>query len=772
MDLSQIEHVEIPVSDGGPDESQELYDELTPRLSEDDERDLSNQIMVEYHACLQDRSEWESRLAEWESAYYNETVEKDFPWQGACDFHVPFTMTSVETLKPRLVEGVLGQTPPVIVVPTRGSDDERKDKVETFLNWQILNEMKIEATVTESAHLFLQPGLAIAKTYWKVDRRKRKQIREYPIGTDITAIFEDIFGVVKPKDLESDGVLKWKGTIPTSPSGGSPLNVSLTLRFIDDGTTQSTQVLVDREEVIEGPCVEMIDPIDLIVPVKGGQDIADQPYVKQRLWMTEDELRQKAELKRFYADAVEELLQQGPPKGDKPTTDSQAYRAGQDATEGVEGQGPSNVKRDQYEVLEDYRRCDIDKDGFEEEIIVWQSVDLQGKILGWDYLDNVYAHGRRPIRVGKYFPIPFRFYGLPVAEIVKGIQDELNTIHQQKVDYGTLQNMPFGFKKASSTMPPISQQLRPGVFIDLDNPQQDVNIPKWGGSAAWGQNEEAVLQQYGERLLGLTDLSVGRQPNRVGATRTAKGTQTLLGESGLRFKIALQGFQRFWAGIFSDILALDQEYLPAGKEFRVTGKRPTVIRIKDRTEIRGQFDLRIASSSETMNRAQMREDAVTIQQMLTNPALLQGGLVGIKGIRRAASDTLKAFGRDPDFYLEDQTPVRSPKEELQYFVGGQYIAPAPGEQIDKHLKEHFESLKDPMVPLAAKKLIQRHIQETMELKRTQAMAQSLQQGQKGPGGPQVGQQAQNAQIGAQQPQIGGQTNSTAGLPQPGSGYNQ
>src|SRR6185436_3427792 len=101
-----------------------------------------------------------------------------------------------------------------------------------------------------------------------------------------------------------------------------------------------------------------------------------------------------------------------------------------------------------------------------------------------------------------------------------------------------------------------------------------------------------------ERLSGLTDLSLGRQPNRVGATRTAKGTQTLLNEAGLRFKVALQGFQSFWISVFSDILALDQHYLPPKVEFRVTGRLPTRIVLNDRLELRGKYDLRLASTSE------------------------------------------------------------------------------------------------------------------------------------------------------------------------------
>ena len=164
------------------------------------------------------------------------------------------------------------------------------------------------------------------------------------------------------------------------------------------------------------------------------------------------------------------------------------------------------------------------------------------------------------------FPIPFRFYGLSFAEVVKGIQDEINTIHNQRVDYATITNLPFYFYRASMSMPPVQQGLKPGQGVPVDNPQQDINFPKWASQPSWGSQEEQTLHQYFERLTGLNDLTLGRQPNRVGATRTAAGTQQLLAEGSLRFKTSMEAFQRLWVGVFSDILALDQEYLPSGRQ--------------------------------------------------------------------------------------------------------------------------------------------------------------------------------------------------------------
>jgi len=752
-----------PVAAPPDDPATKLQRKLTPRLDPDDEAALADRVLTDFNQAIQDRAEWETRLAEWEDQYYNRTPdEKMFPWPGASNFHVPITMMHVETYKPRLVEAVMGEKDPVIVIATTQAGEERKQKVETVLNWQIKSKMRIEPIVAQSAHLFLQPGLAVAKTYWKVDRRWRKFLREFPLGTGLPQIFEALFGESKPRNLRSEGEGKFYGEIRTSPQGGAPLECYLTLNVLEDGL----QVMVEREEVVEGPQVDLIDPIDLIVPVKGGHEIDELPWCQHRMWMNEDDLRRKALSGRFYADVVEEILTTGAPRGDQPALDSGRYRQSQDDAEGVEGQGPSNVRRTQWDVLEDYRRYDIDGDGLDEEVIVWASPHAPNRVLGWDYLDNVYAHGRRPIRVGRFFPVPFRFYGLSYAEMIKGVQDEINAIHNQKVDYATIQNMPMGFKRASATIPPIQQLLRPGNFIDVDNPQQDIFIPKWQGSPAWGAQEEATLLQYGERLGGITDLSLGRQPNRVGATRTAKGTQTLLSEAGLRFKIAMQAFQRLWVGIFSDVLALDQEYLPPGQEFRVTGKRPSVIRLKDRTELRGAYDLRLAPTTDTLNREQMRQDATVLMQAVMNPTAIQAGVIAKKGIRRAYEDLLKAYGKDPEFYMEPDASPKGPVEELMMFAVGQYVSPVMGENIDMHIKAHTEALQDPAVPREVKQLLQRHLQETVQLKQAQQLAQTM-QGANGGQRPPVGQQAQNAQTGRQpQPMNpGGQTSPQGGMTQ-------
>ena len=425
----------------------------------------------------------------------------------------------------------------------------------------------------------------------------------------------------------------------------------------------------------------------------------------------------------------------------------------------------SNVRKDQYEIIEDYRFYDLNEDGEEEHVIAWFCKDFPDHLLGWDLVDNVYAHGKRPFAVGRPFPIPFAWYGLSFAEIIKGIQDESNTIHNQRTDYGTIQNLPFFFYRASSTLAPFPARLRPGEGVPVDNPAQDINFPKWQGNTAWGQQEEALLLQYYERLTGLTDLTLGRQPTRVGATRTAAGTSTLLSEAGLRQKTVLESFQRFWVEIFEQLLALDQEYLPPGKEFRVTGRYPEFIRLKDRNDIQGRYDIRLSATSQNMNKVVTREDATILLQAALNPAALQTGIIGLKGVQRCYADLFRAYGKDPDSYLEMHGVPMTPEEELRIIVSGGQVKATMGIDIMGHIQAHQQQLQTPIIrsvigPEGTQKL-QSLVREEMQLAQAQMLAQSLQgqgKGQPNGGRPTAGPQAAQAQAGHQAPQPNQNTN--------------
>ena len=141
-------------------------------------------------------------------------------------------------------------------------------------------------------------------------------------------------------------------------------------------------------------------------------------------------------------------------------------------------------------------------------------------------------------------------------------------------------------------------------------------------------------------------------------------------------------------------------------------------------------------------------------------------------MRRSLADFLKAYGKEPDFYIEEQAPVRSVMQKLQLFVTGQYVPPSLGENPQTQIPELQMAERDPTLNPEVRAMIRKHLQEFMQLMQAQQMAQMLQQQKAGPeGSPQsMGPQAVNAQQGQQAPQPtqpGNRARGGMGMPAPG-----
>lgn len=756
------EEIPLALPEKAP-EKDPLWEELLPPLSDDDEYDLATAVMSDHKAAILDRQNWEKMLVLWEEQYLGILPEKTMPWPGCANFHVPITMLCIETLKPRLVESIMGTDQPVHALPTEAMDEKKRDTVEQFVNWQIQSEMKIDATVAESAHIFLSPGTAVAKSTWARRSRKAKYIRSFPTTTPVDQIFKAIFGQDIPAKWDSVGKNKWEGYF--EDERGVRRDVAVTFKISED----QIQVLVAREDVTyDGPDVSLLASEDFVAPFNGGADVQKLPWCQQVLWWTESDLRRKVRQKRLDKSRVDELLGEGDQaKGENSVEgNSQAITDLRSRTEGVDPDPQTDVRQDQYKIIEDYRLWDLDGDGEDEEIVCWVAESLPGKILGWDYLDNVFMTGKRPFVIGRPFPMPGRFYGMSFCEMVRGIQEEINTIHNQRVDIGTLVNTPGGWVRAGSDMSIHAQPMRPGEFRPIANPQTDIVPFQWNGSTVWGQNEEALLYQYLERLTGISDLSLGRQPNRVGATRTATGVASLLSEAGLRFKSIMLAFQRFWTAIFEQILALDQQYLPPGREFRVTGRFPEILKVKDKSELAGKFDLRLSATTETLNKETLREDATVKLNAALNPIALQLQLIGAKGLHRLYREFYRVHGEtDPDLIVETlkMPVVYTPDQKLAIWENGGDSDPTPLENLQQTIELCMSILNDPTYEPVRKELgeeglvkVQMHLAKALQLAQMQMAMQSMQGSGKDAGGmgatPAVGDQRQNAQMGAQAPQ--------------------
>lgn len=215
----------------------------------------------------------------------------------------------------------------------------------------------------------------------------------------------------------------------------------------------------------------------------------------------------------------------------------------------------------------------------------------------------------------------------------------------------------------------------------------------------------------------------------------------------------------------------------------MTGRYPEIMRIPDKTYLRGNYKLSITATSETANRSAAREDATVKLNTALNPVALQLQLIGKKGLDRLFREFYRAYGEsDPDAIMEPlgDGMVHTPAEELDVLLGGGDIAPSPYENAQMHMAAHMLQVEDPIVAdtlgSEAMAKLKRHIAETAALLQTKQAADTMQaqRGRPGAGGgtggPPIGPQAMNAEMGRTMPnQGGGSGMPMGGMNAPGAG---
>lgn len=545
-------------------------------LTSEQERAIVKRILEDFHRDLTDRQQWMQNRERFYKKYRGVTDPKDFPWPGCSNLHLPVTMTAVETIHPRLVNALFAVRPYAAVRPREVRDVERARRVEQFLDYALEQEMDIFLKVDDWIHNMLIDGISVMKVTWRHERRK-------VIDVEHETDFDVVLGVDQVEYLPS-----------------------------------LEEVEVEREEVVyDAPCGEVVDLEDLILPT-GASDLQEADHVIHRLWLTMDHLRRRA-AEGIYRNV--EVLEAKPEGSDGRADPNGRLKKLKEELEGTGSSSAGLGKPDRREVLEAYCRYDVDGDGYEEECIF--TVDRNAEVLlRAELLDTVFAHGQRPFIAMKFMPVPGRFYAIGVPELIEHLQDELNAIHNQRVDFGTLANTPFGWYRAASGFKPETHTIEPGKLFPVDS-VGDVQLATLPNATAWGEREEMALLGYLERLLGVSDFNVGRQIDRMNAPKTATATLALIQEGNVRLDLIVKRVQHAFKAFLSQTLQLYQQYVPPGKVIRVLGPHghDTFMPIT-REDIRGRFDFALLGTSASANKLLERDTSVDLYMALRDDPLL------------------------------------------------------------------------------------------------------------------------------------------------------
>lgn len=296
-------------------------------------------------------------------------------------------------------------------------------------------------------------------------------------------------------------------------------------------------------DVFNGPAVHHVPIDDFWIPL-AYQDVDKAPWCGKVVTKSWSEIKDLALSGYFNPDKINEIWRLPENPGNLPE--------GEQVQQKLENRQPTDW--DKYRIFELFVRWDADGDGIDEDLIVYFHWETR-TILRIKY--NTFKDAKRPFTVFRFKRIEHRFYGEGMAETMEQMQEELSTIHNQRIDNATMANLQVILvTKYIKGLSP-GDRLWTGKIVKVTD-TKDVGTLRLGETYPSTMQAEEMTKQYANELSGVGEVASGQaQP----VTRTTAAAQlSLLEELNRRFDKVTKGVRKSIKDIGSKVTDLFAEY--------------------------------------------------------------------------------------------------------------------------------------------------------------------------------------------------------------------
>jgi hypothetical protein len=715
---------------------------------------------------------------------YDATV----PWKGAADIHLPVIMEKVEMAVPKVMSALWRADPFVQITAPGGVDVDMKSikNIERFVSWAFRNDIPGFYRTLENylRNMFID-GTSVGKIRWERTWRRAIEVhtlRSMYMPGDINLLGEQIQALTpkSPEEMLSEifGLGDYKNTvIDVKQLGEDEYAVEFTedrrklkarAQFQESDKIDEVDIKVFRN-VIErdSPVIELVELEDIYLPYRSAC-LQSADWVAHRTWYTYDEIKTLVDNGDWKLTKAELNALKGLKRNADPESKSAALRdkvigeTGNTGTELTTKDG--KIDPNQIMVWEIYVRDYVDGDDEPIDVIYFLPDEIR-KIAGVEYHDETFPHGKRPFISSVYIPVPDRFYGIGMAEILYAINLEVDNVMNNTANAMAIKTNPW-FLYSNLGLASNDQLLdgiAPGMGVAIADPNSVV-FP------AFAQEPLANFHTSFQTLLGYADRltfspSIGGSSNYRNAPRTARGTMALMDAAEEHLSTIVEQLQaNAWKEMIAQVVPLYGRFVSIDKWYSVTGEdAPRRVSPKD---LRNNYLYEFTGSLTSVNRDQQRALAAQRYMNTSNDALYQ-------------SDPHAAQARLRDYltYMSDNQnvdhlipklpgeggyshPPMQQEHEIQAMRMNKPIDVLPIDNHQEHLAKidaftksaAFEELPQHTVALIA----QHRNQHEALLRQQMAMAQQGQQMQGGtspnqaptPGVPQQGNPAMGGELSA------------------------
>jgi len=540
---------------------------------------------------------------DWDRQWDGVMNPKDFPWKNCSNLNVPVTSAIGDTLLSYLVAHLLGQRPYIRVKP-RGATSARNAKImEAVIDDQAYNESNLYPALVEAFLDGLRYGVWAVIVDWEeiqIDIPCRIAVAQYDEKNDIAGYIEQT--VMRTKKISRPKIVPQNITeIVVSPNAtcinrdsvGNPADYVIFHRYF------KLDELIGKSQNNGGVYfnVDLLKPSDTSIK-------------------TDEILREK-----------EERL-------------------------GILG---SDCANGDIEGLEGWYWYDINGDG-KNELCIFTVAISDGKPVLIRKQECPYLHYKIPLIWQKLFP-ERGLYSRSVPAWLKDIQDELNTIHNQRRDAVSLSLLKMWKYRLGSRFD-INQELYPGCMVGVIDMNDFEPVVTYEQGIVPAISEEQLLNSYIEKMTGISDYTIGRESEN-NAYPTATGTMALIHNSNLRIDLitkywrngALKELGEFLGELNKQFYPVEERLCPYDTAAFVSGDLDDGMLKVLISDLDGDFKYEYTGNNNLIDKNAERQQAVFLYDLLQNNPLIKDNPDAIYDITK---DLLATYGK---------TDIRIPSPE-------------------------------------------------------------------------------------------------------------
>ena len=283
-------------------------------------------------------------------------------------------------------------------------------------------------------------------------------------------------------------------------------------------------------------------------------------WVAKRQMYSKLQLEEKAAIGKFNSAAVKKILAH---ETDQDADASEAHEESRDL---------KPIRRSKYEVFEVWISWPVGKGGRYTELRLYYHKDTQTFIAK---KFHPYWHGRRPFVKLGFFPREHSFYDEGLAEMLEGLQEEMSTQHNQRLDNASMANLKMIVKRRLAKGLKPGDPLYMGKIIevnDIHNDLREFNMAEIYPSTI--TNEE-LSRQIADRLVGLNEAVMG---SAMPVTRTTAYAQmALLQEQAKRIGLTVSAIRKGLSEVGHLTLLTYYQYGTNGKAIAWLGERGKIV---------------------------------------------------------------------------------------------------------------------------------------------------------------------------------------------------